>query len=196
MEDANVESNLVQVAINNRQPNLWRQELFPITLVQGTATYNLPSRFIAVRDAYISTTTNGVTIDRPTWALGTVDYDYQSNKTIQAPPQSYFVNKQISPTVTLWPVPDGNAAYILNMRIMTQTQDVSIPSGVTLDMPYRFLDVFVAGLAHRLARIYKPELEVQRKQDYLDAWVDAATTDTEDAVSINISPTFGNYWWG
>jgi len=194
MTDADVESNLVQVGLGNLQPNLWRQEVYPITLVQGTATYTLPDRFIAIRDVYMSVNSNGVTTDRLMWPLSAQDYDSQSNKTLQAVPTSYYCQKTINPTITMWPVPDGTATYTLNVRILSQIQDTAIASGVTLDMPYRFLDVYVAGLAHRLARIYARDLEAQRKQDYLDAWRDASSTDTEDGVSVAIMPTFSNYF--
>lgn len=194
MADADVESNMVQVALGNRNPNIWTQELYPITLVEGTATYDLPGRMIAIRDAYMSVTVNSTTTDRVLWPLGVADYDAQSNKTLRAVPTAYFVNKQIAPTVTMWPVPDDSADFVLNVRLLSQIQDALIPSGVTLNVPYRFLDVFVAGLAYRLARIYARDLEAVRKQDYADAWTDAATTDTEDNVNIGISPTFSGYF--
>ncbi len=194
MTDADLESNMVQVAISNRQPNLFSQILHPITMVAGTATYDLPAKMIAIRDAYISVTSGGVTTDRALFPMSTSDYDYQANKTRQAPPQAYFVNKLLSPTVTMWPVPDDTASYVFNLRMLTQMQDASIPSGVTLDMPYKYLEVFLSGLAYRLSKIYARDLEAVRKQDYADAWTDAATTDTEDGISISISPSFGGYW--
>lgn len=194
LNDADIESNLVQVALGNRNPNIWTQELYSVSLVDGTATYNLPERTIAIRDAYISVTSGGVTTDRPVWPLSVTDYDFQANKTLQAPPQAYFYNKQIVPTITMWPVPDDSATYTLQIRLLSQIQDAAMSSGTTLEMPYRFLDVFVAGLAYRLSRIYAPDLEMVRKQDYADAWTDAATTDTEDNVPINISPAFGGYY--
>lgn len=194
MADADTESNLLQIALGNRQPNLWRQELYSVSLVASTAEYTLPARMIAIRDAYVSTTTNGVTTDRVVWPLSTAEYDAQPNKTMEAPPQSYWVNKQITPTVTMWPVPDDAATYTLKLRMLSQIQDASLVSGSTLDMPYRFLDVFVAGLAYRMARIYARPLAADCKQEYADAWTDAATTDTEDNVGLYISPDMSNYY--
>lgn len=194
MADVDVESNLLQVEMGNKVPNMWRQEIYSITLVQGTATYNLPPRTVGIRDAYMTTSSGGVDQDRVVWPLSASDYDAQSDKTQQAPPQSYYCQKSITPTITTWPVADGNATYTLNVRLMTQMQDVSLTSGTTLDMPYRWLDVFVAGLAHRLSRIYAPDKEMARKADYLDAWANAAALDVEDNVSIYISPSFAGYW--
>lgn len=190
LADAETEFNLLQVQLSNNQPNLWRSEVYTISLTAGTATYNLPARMVAIQDLYLSVTSGGVTTDRVLWPLSYLEYDGQSNKTQQAPPTSYLVNKLVSPTITFWQTPDDSATYTANVRLLSQPQDVSLPSGVTLDMPYRYLDVAVAGLAHRLSRIYAPDKEALRKQDYQEAWQAAANTDTQDSVNIYIQPDF------
>ena len=194
LTDADVESNLLQVEMSSRVPNLWLQEVSTQTLTSGTATYTLPARTIGIRDIYMTTTSGGVSFDRVLWAISATEYDAQPNKTLQSPPQSYYVQKSITPTITTWPVADSNATYVLNMRLMIQPQDVSQKNGLTLDMPYRFLDVYVAGLAYRLSRSYAPDKEQVCKQDYMDAWVNAASEDVEDNVSIYVSPMIGQYY--
>lgn len=194
LADADTEANLLQVEISNKVPNLWKQELYTQTLTEGDSSYDLPSRTIGVRDAYMTTTVNGVSTDTVLFALSTFEYDAQANKTLEAPPTSYWVSKTLTPTITTWPVADGNATYTLNLRLMTQLQDASLVSGTTLDMPYRFMDVFVSGLAHRLSRIYAPDKEQMRKMDYLDAWANAAQEDTEDNVGLVVAPVTSMYW--
>jgi hypothetical protein len=194
LADADLETNFTQQAIANRQPNLWRQEIFEIELTEDDEEYDLPARMIAVRDAYIRTTISGVTTDRVVWPLSPSEYDALPDKTMSAPPQSYLVTKLMSPTVKTWPVADATDRYVLKLRLLTQIQDASLVNGTTLDMPYRALDIFVAGLAHRLARIYKPELEDKRKVDYENAWTDFANTDVEDGVPLYVSPAFNAYY--
>lgn len=196
LTDADVESNLLQTELSSKVPNLWLQEIYDITLVQGTSQYVLPARSVGVRDMYMTTTPNGsgTPYDRVIWPLSAVDYDSQPNKTLQSPPQSAYIQKSITPTITTWPVADGSATYVLHCRLMIQPQDVSQASGATLDMPYRWLDVYVAGLAYRLSRSYAPDKEMLRKQDYLDAWANAAQEDVEDNVSIYIQPATSSYW--
>lgn len=194
LSDAETEGNLLQVEIGNKQPNAWKQELYSIPLVQGTATYTLPSRLIAIRDAYVTITSGGVSTDQIVWALSTYEYDSQANKTQQAVPTAYWMNRLITPTITMWPVPDGNATYTLNVRMLSQVQDMAFAGGAQLDMPYRFLDVFVAGLAHRMARIYARDQEQLRKMDYMDAWANAAAQDVDDNVGLTIAPDTSGYW--
>lgn len=195
LADAAIEANLVQVTTGNNQPTLWKSVVFPITLVAGTAPYNLPATLIAIQDVYITTTLGGVSTDRVLYPLSLDQYDAQANKTQQAPPTSYVIKKIIpTPTITFWQTPDDSATYSANVRLLKQSEDVSFANGATLDMPYTYLDVFVAGLAHRLSRIYAPDKEVIRKQDYMEAWEAAARTDTQDSTSIFISPSFAGYW--
>jgi len=195
MDDAATEANLVQVKLANLQPNLWTDVLYPVNLVQGTATYTLDPSLIAIQAAYLTTTIGGVSTDRIMWPYSTFEYSAIPNKTQQAPPTSYWYNRQITPQISLWPVPDGNAAYVLNLRICKQIQDVSMASGTTLNLPYRWFDVYVADLAHRLSRIYAPDKEAMRKQDAADAWANAATEDQE-RTPIYFVPTGAMGYFG
>lgn len=194
MADADVEANLLQVTLGNRTPNLWRQEVYSVSLVESDAEYDLPARTVGIRDAYLTTTSGGVSTDRVVWPLSASEYDALPKKTLEAPPQSYYCQKNITPTVTVWPVPDDAATYTLKLRLMTQIQDASQVSGTTLDLPYRWLDVYVAGLAYRLACIYAPDREIKREADFEKAWANAASQDVEDNVSIYVSPVMGGYW--
>jgi hypothetical protein len=193
MADADNEANLVQVKLSNRQPNLWTDELYTETLVESTATYTLNARLIAIQAAYLTTTSSGVSTDRLVWPLSTFEYAALPDKTQEGPPTSYWYNRQITPQITLWPVPDGNATYTLKLRVCRQIQDVSLTSGTTLDLPYRWLDVFVADLAHRLSRIYAPQLEPARKADAAEAWDNAAVEDQE-RVPMYLGMAIGNYY--
>lgn len=146
---------------------------------------------IAIQDVYLTTTSGGVATDRVLGPLSLTDYDAQPNKTQQAPPTSYVIFKVLpTPSITFWQVPDGSATYSANVRLLSQMQDVSQISGTTLDMPYIYMDVYVAGLAYRLSRIYASDKEVMRKQDYLEALEAAEKTDTQDNVTMTIAPDF------
>lgn len=193
MKDAEVESNLMLCAWASDQPNLWLSELISVTMVQGTATYTLPAEFVAIQVAYVTQTTGGSTYDRPLGAMSTVEYFSQPNKTVQSPPTSYWFDRQITPQITMWPVPDGAATYTLNIRGVRQVQDASMPNGTGVEIPYRFYDAFVAGLAHRVARIYAPAMEANRERDADKAWMKASSNDTE-MVPMFLHPNMGGYY--
>lgn len=194
LQDAAQEANLLQVAIGNNQPNLWRSEVYTINLTAGTSNYALPSRVIAVQDVYITTTSGGTTTDRVIFPMSLFEYDAQPNKTQQAPPTTYVVYKTLSPTITFWQTPDDSATYTANCRLLTQMQDASQVSGTTLDMPYVYLDAYVAGLAYRMSRIYAPDKEQMRKADWMEALAIAQKTDTQDNVMMYIQPAWSTYF--
>ena len=198
LADAASEANLLQVAISNQQPNLWKSAVYPITLTAGTNNYNLPTNMIAIQDIYLNVTPSGgssaTSTDRLLFPLSLFEWDAQPNKTTQAPPTTYVIFKTIpTPTVTFWQTPDSSATYTAYVRYLSQVQDASQISGASLELPYTYLDVYVAGLAHRLSRTYAPDKEIMRKQDYLEALAAAQNTDTQDSVCLYIQPSFDGY---
>lgn len=195
LASASIEANLLQVAISGNQPNLWRSAVTPITLTAGTATYNLPTNLVAIQDVYLTTTSGGTSFDRILYAVTLYEYDAQAQKTTQAPPTLYMVQKllPVTPTITFWQVPDSAATYTANVRYLSQPEDVSQTGGTTLDMPYIYMDAYVAGLAYRMARIYAPDKEQMRRQDWLDALAIAQNTDTQDNTQLFIQPDFSHY---
>lgn len=194
LSDAALESNYVQVEISNKQPNLWRSELVSVDLTTGVAEYTLAAKTISFMAVYITVDTgdSSSTYDRILSPLSTFEYSALPNKTTQAPPTSYWFHRTETPTITMWPVPDDTATYVLNLFSLFQPEDASVPSGTTIDFPYRWLDCFTAKLSHRLSRIYKPELEAMRKADAVEAWNIAATEDIE-YVPLYILPQIGSY---
>lgn len=191
MADADNECNLVQIDIANRNPNFWSREVYEQVLTADDSDYTLPARLMAIQAAYINNSESEM--DTIIWPLSGAEYAALPNKTQTGVPTSYFYARTITPTITLWPVPDDAATYTLRLAVFSQLEDASLAAGATLDMPYRFLDAFVAKLAHRLSRIYKPDLEDKRKMDAEDAWAVAAREDQED-VPIMISPDVTGYW--
>ena len=193
MHRAGIECNLLLSEWANRGVNLWKSELQSIPLTQGVTVYTLPARTVSILVAYVSTNIGGATNDRLLNAISTYEYGAIPQKEIQAPPTVYWYNRQITPQLTIWPVPDDGGPYTLKLQTMVQVQDANLPSGETPDIPYRWYDAFVAGLAHRFARIYQPQLEAVRKIDYQEAWQFAASEDTED-VPLYIYPALGQYY--
>jgi hypothetical protein len=95
--------------------------------------------------------------------------------------------------VTFFPVPDGNGPYTWDFFSCIQQQDANLPGGETPDAPYRWNDCIVAGMAHRVARIYKPELEAIRKTDAKESWDSTAAQDTEN-VPLSLAPNLSSYY--
>lgn len=192
-QNARTEMNLMFSEWSNKQVNIWKTELITLTLVDGTATYDVPGRVVMILDAYL-TLNNGDTdqVDRYVTPIGRSDYASYAAKFTAGLPTTYYFERTISPTITIWPVIDSSD-YVLNYYACVQLQDVSLPGGETPDIPYLWNDAFVAGMAHRMARIYSPQLEDKRKMDAVEAWNIAATQNVEN-VNLKIQPNIGRYY--
>jgi hypothetical protein len=191
--DAGNEGNFLMSEWSSEQPLLWKSELIPQALTQGVATYTLPNRVVMILLTYIEIGSGTSATDRVIGPLSTTEYASLPNKTIQAPPTAFWFDRQIIPQITFWQVPDGGGPYTAQMRCVSQVQDVTTPGGATLDIPYRALDAFVAGLAYRLARIHAPQLEQQRKMDSMEAWNKFSGNDTEN-VAMYFTPLMRGYY--
>lgn len=188
-----MELNLLLQKMNNLQPNLFAVDLQALPITQGNATYSLPAETVMITNAYISVGSGTSRVDTLIWPLSQTEYAAIANKSAQGKPTTFWFNRLISPTITLYLTPDGNGPYTIYYYRVRQIQDATLPSGVNVEVPPRWLDAIVAGLAHRLARIYTPQLEQIRKADADEAWNIAAVQDTEN-VALNITPGLGGYF--
>jgi hypothetical protein len=192
LQDAKQEANYLLAKISDQQPNLWTVDQQILPLLQGAATYTVPAETTMILDAFIRFG-NNPTIDRPITPISRSEYSSYPNKFIQAFPTVYWFDRLISPTITIWQVPDGNGPYTLYYYRVRQVQDADYTGGMNVEIPYLWLDAFVSGLAHRLARIYAPQLEQVRKADADESWAIAAKQDQEN-VPMMITPGLNNYF--
>ena len=186
--------NLLFSAWANSQVNLFKVTLTSVPLTPGVISYAIPNNVVMILDAYISTSTGTAQqTDLYITPMSRTEYTSISNKqTPGRPTQFWFDRTPPAQTIDLYPVTDSSGPYVLNYYACIQMQDVNLPGGETPDLPYRWLDAFVAGLAHRLAAIYAPELEDKRKIDAKEAWTTAAEQDVEN-VNLSLSPTIRRY---
>lgn len=191
MQRAVMEMNLALVKFNNLQPNLWTVDLQTFPLVPGVATYSIPAETTMILDLIIRY--GSPAIDRYCYPISRTEYASIAVKTSQGFPSQYWFDRLISPTITFYLVPDGAYTYNVLYYRVRQIQDATITNGFNVEVIGRFLDALTANLAHRLARIYKPELEQIRKADADEAWLIAATQDTEN-VPLYVYPGLSGYW--
>lgn len=200
MRTASDEANYVNVTWANAGVNLWESKLLQlpspgVQLTKGVGTLVLPQTTVAVLFAYRETLSGNpaAASDITLGPLSTTEYGAINNKLTQGPPTSYWFDRQIIPNFVMWPVPDQSNTYGMFVRVLQQIQDVVLPAGVTLDVPYRFFDAFVAALAERLSVHYAPERYSLLNQRSLAAWEMATTRGAED-VRFVISPAIGSYY--
>jgi len=194
MSSARTAANLMLSSWSNRGVNLWKVDLVTVNLVTGTSTYSVPSDTVMILDAYVTNTGNGQNIDRIILPVSRTEYASYPNKQQQGFPTVYWLDRLISPTITIWPVPNtSNGPSTLSYYRVSQIQDSNFTSGQTIDIPYRWLEAFAQGLAYRLAMVWQPAIVQQLKPLADEAYNIAAQQDTE-YVSMYISPQISGYY--
>ena len=194
MVSARRELNLLLAEAANKQVNLWKVDLVTTPLVSGTDTYPVDPRTVMILDAWITVNVgSAVPNDLYITPMSRTEFASINNKATPGRPTSYWFDRLISPEITLWPVPN-NSTFSLSYYRCIQMQDANLGGGETPDLPYRWLDWFIAGMAHRLSRPYSTlDMEKQRKADAVEAWTIAATQDVEN-VALSLKPTISTYY--
>jgi hypothetical protein len=179
----------------NRGLNQWTVIEKTVDMVASTSTYNIDSTNstapIDVLDVFIRETTGSETIDIPLSRLSRAEYSHVTNKSTTGKPNQYFVNKQLSPTVTVYPVPDLSSKYTLHMNVLTRMDDADSATN-TMDLPFRFYPCLTAGLAYYMSMKRAPQLTGQLKAIYEEEFDRALSTD-EERSSFHISPNLRSY---
>jgi hypothetical protein len=196
LQSATRSLNLLLAEWANRGLNQWTISQKTISMVKDTTTYTIdstnPTATIDVVDVFIRETLQGTTTDIPLSRLSRAEYANITTKTSTGKPNQYFVDKQLSPTVTVWPAPDKNSTYVVHLNVLSRMDDADVGAN-TMQMPFRFFPCLTAGLAYYLALKRAPEKVQMLKSLYEEEFTRALSQD-EERASFRIAPDVRNYY--
>jgi hypothetical protein len=194
MEAARMASNMMCARWSNQGVNLWKVDLVTVPLVTGQSTYAVDSNTVVMLDTYVQNDDSGANIDRIILPISRTEYASYPNKEQQGFPTVFWFDRLLSPTVTLWPVPntDNGPQYLKYYRVV-RIQDSGLQNGQTVEIPYLWLEAFAYGLALRLAQVWRPELVAQLKPFADESYMIAAEQNIETAQQY-ISPQISGYF--
>lgn len=194
MEAARMASNMMLARWANQGVNLWAVDLISVPLVQGQATYNVDANTVVILDAYMEIDNgSGQPIDRIILPISRTEYASYPNKEQQGFTTTFWFDRLLSPTVTLWPVPDGSSAQYLKYYRVRQLQDSNLQNGQQVEIPYLWLEAFAYGLAYRLAQIWSPAAAQMIKPMADESYAIASQQNVETAQQY-ISPMVMGYF--
>ena len=195
LKSANRSLNLMLAEWANRGLNQWTVKEKTVAMVQGTSTYNIDSTNatapIDVLDVYIRETQGSETTDLPMTRLSRAEYSHITTKLSTGKPNQFLVDKQTTPTLTVWPVPDKTSTYTVYMNVLTRMDDADAGAN-TMDMPFRFYPCLAAGLAYYISLKRAPDRTSMLKSLYEEEFQRALSTD-EDRASFRVSPSLRSY---
>ena len=191
-EDAKMATNLMMARWSAKGVNLWQVDQQYINLTQGCATYPVPTNTIVMLDAYIGMNGGSAEIDRLILPISRTEYASYPNKQQQGFPTTFWFDRLLSPTVTLWPVPDGTVSTF-NYYRLRQTQDSVLGNETAVEIPPYFWDAYVFGLAYRLALIWAQDKAPMLKAEADAAYADAVNQNVETS-QVYVNPMISGYF--
>ena len=174
----------------NRGLNQWTISNVNQTLTEGTDSYSLNDYVIDVLDVILRRTVNDVATDYQMNQVGRAEYWNIPTKSTKARPTQWFLDKQVTPKIYVWPAPENSTDVIkMNQLLRIEDADGSVND---LQMPFRFYPALVAGLAFYLSQKRAPERMESLQIIYEDEFARALAQD-ESRASLMIKPNMRSY---
>ena len=190
MDAARTAANMMLTRWSNQGVNLWEVSLVTVPLIAGSPTYAVDANTVVMLDAYIEY--GSPAIDRIILPVSRTEYASYPNKAQQGFPTTFWFDRLLSPTVTLWPVPDGTQTSLKYYKV-NRLQDANLTGTQEVDIPPIWLEAFAYGLAERLAVIWSPDKVALMKPMADEAYNIAAAQNVETAQQY-ISPQIAGYF--
>ena len=125
-------------------------------------------------------------VDQQISAIGRAEYLHIPNKTTQGRASQFFFDRQITPTISVWEVPENSTDQLVYDRLV-RIQDLDA-SADDPDIPFRFLPCLVSGLAYQIGLKRAPQLLPVLKAVY-DEDLGFALTEDREKVAYSITPS-------
>ena len=192
LRTARTSLNLLFTQWSNQGVNLWTLEQGSQVLTPGTNTYTLPADTVDLLEHVIRTGAGNVSTqtDLTITRISVSTYSSIPNKLQSARPIQIWINRQgPAPQFTVWPTPDNSQTYTLVYWRLRRMQDAGAGGTYTQDIPFRFLNALVAGLAYYLSMKIPGAMERMQvlQQQYQEAW-DLASSEDRDRSAVRFVP--------
>jgi hypothetical protein len=178
--------NLLLADWANRGLNQWTIKQRSLTMVAGDGEYDLGADVIDVLSVVVRRSGTDYSLER----LSRDGFLTIPNKTTQGRPNQFFLDRQLTPNLKLWPVPDNSTDVVL-YDALTRMDDADDYTN-TMDLPFRFYPCLAAGLAYYIALKRAPN-RVQMLKAVYEEEFDRAATEDRDRSSFNVVPKYDYY---
>jgi hypothetical protein len=185
MRTARRSLNLLLAEWSNRGLNRWTIQQSDLAIYSGDeGSYDLESYTLDILSMVVR---NSDDTDIVMERISRENYLNIPDKSQTGRPVQYYVDRQTTPVLKIWPIPDET--YTLVYDHLVRMDDVT-HSTQTVDVPSRFAPCLVAGLAYYISLKRAPERSVVLKQLYEEEFSRAALED-RDRASFFIRPARG-----
>lgn len=173
--------NLMLAEWANRGLNQWTIKQKTQALTSGTSAYTLGTDVIDVLSVVVRRSSTDFTMSR----ISRDTYLNIPTKGTTGRPNQFFLDRQTTPNLKLWPTPD-NSTDVLYYDALVRMDDADTYTN-TLDMPFRFYPCLAAGLAYYIAMKRAPNRLQVLKAVYEEEF-ERAMAEDRDRASFNVVP--------
>ena len=152
-------------------------------LTSGTATYNLNTNVIDILSVVVRRSSTDFAMER----ISRSTYLGIPTKSTTGRPNQFFLDRQITPVLKIWPTPENSTDTII-FDALTRMDDADTFIN-TMDMPFRFFPCLAAGLAYYISMKRAPNRTQMLKAVYEEEF-ERAMTEDRDRASFNVVPQY------
>ena len=175
--------NLMLAEWANRGLNQWTITQTTQALTSGTSTYNLNTNVIDILSVVVRRSSTDFAMER----ISRSTYLGIPTKSTTGRPNQFFLDRQITPVLKIWPTPENSTDTII-FDALTRMDDADTFIN-TMDMPFRFFPCLAAGLAYYMSMKRAPNRTQMLKAVYEEEFQRAMTED-RDRASFNVVPQY------
>tara|TARA_R100000700_G_scaffold37011_1_gene46804 strand:+ start:53 stop:721 length:669 start_codon:yes stop_codon:yes gene_type:complete len=170
----------------NRGLNQWTIEQRTQALTADDSEYSLGTDLIDILSLVVRRSGTDFTMTR----ISRDAFLNLPNKTSTGRPTQYFLDRQITPNLKLFPTPE-NSTDVIVYDALTRIQDADTQVN-TMEIPFRFFPCFTAGLAYYIAMKRAPD-RIQLLKTVYEEEFDRAMAEDRDRSAFNVVPKLDYY---
>ena len=183
LKSANRSLNLMLSEWANRGLNQWTIAQRTQTVTADDKEYSLGTDVIDILSAVVRRDNVDFTMER----ISRDQYLSIPNKTTTGRPSQFFLDRQVTPNLKIWPAPE-NSTDVIHYDALTRIDDSDAFTN-TLDIPFRFYPCLAAGLAYYIAIKRAPQ-RIQLLKAVYEEEFDRAMQEDRDRASFNVVPRY------
>tara|TARA_Y100000817_G_scaffold132929_1_gene104056 strand:- start:5095 stop:5760 length:666 start_codon:yes stop_codon:yes gene_type:complete len=178
--------NIMLAEWANRGLNQWTIEQRTQALTANDSEYSLGTDLIDILSLVVRRSGTDFTMTR----ISRDAFLNLPNKTSTGRPTQYFLDRQITPNLKIFPTPE-NSTDVIHYDALTRIQDADTQVN-TMEIPFRFIPCLTAGLAYYIAMKKAPD-RIQLLKTVYEEEFDRAMAEDRDRSAFNVVPKLDYY---
>tara|TARA_R100001126_G_scaffold36701_1_gene20654 strand:+ start:1421 stop:2089 length:669 start_codon:yes stop_codon:yes gene_type:complete len=186
LQTAKRSMNIMLAEWSNRGLNQWTIQQRTQTVTASDSEYSLATDVIDILSLVVRRSGTDFTMTR----ISRDAFLNLPNKTSTGRPTQYFLDRQITPNLKLYPTPE-NSTDVIVYDALTRIQDADTQIN-TMEVPFRFYPCLTAGLAYYIAMKRAPD-RIQLLKTVYEEEFERAMAEDRDRSAFNVTPKLDYY---